>query len=270
MSATAPKICVVCGHDCSAKPRVKDHSGRYYCAECHEAARKKAVAAAAAAAQSARPAAARSGAARAAPSAAARQAPAARPARKPADDGLADLAMFEEASTGFGTTGSLCANCGAFMSPDAVLCTTCGFNTQTGKVLNSAILAPAAAAAPAKARPARSGAGFDFGGLMKQPWLFSVVPSVLILGFYLVARGDEELKNAFVMLTGVYQLVVGLWLLVAAFGTSVGTGFLCLCVPLYAVYFVFSVNGNSVLKHAFLASLLATVLNLTLGTLFQQ
>ncbi len=268
MSAAASKICVICGQECSAKPRVKDHNGRYYCTGCHESARKKAVAAAAASVQSARPAAARPTAARAAPVTAARASAAARPARKPTDDGLAQLAMLEEASAGVGTTGSLCANCGAFMAPDAVLCTTCGFNTQTGKVLSSAMLAPAAATATA--RPARSGGGFDFGNLLKQPWLFSVVPAVLMLGFYFLASGDDELEGAFRLLTGIYQLVVGLWLLVAAFGVSAGTGIMCLCIPFYALYFVFSVNTNSVLKHAFLASLLASVLNITLGPFWQQ
>jgi len=31
----SPKVCVVCGTDCSHKPRTKDPQGRYYCTECY-------------------------------------------------------------------------------------------------------------------------------------------------------------------------------------------------------------------------------------------
>lgn len=32
------KVCVACGEDCSARPRIKDVKGRYYCKPCHEQA----------------------------------------------------------------------------------------------------------------------------------------------------------------------------------------------------------------------------------------
>ncbi len=32
------KICVICGEDCSGRPRIKDPKGRYYCRKCHESA----------------------------------------------------------------------------------------------------------------------------------------------------------------------------------------------------------------------------------------
>lgn len=37
-SARRPKICQICAEDCSARPRVKDSKGRYYCKACAEAA----------------------------------------------------------------------------------------------------------------------------------------------------------------------------------------------------------------------------------------
>ena len=36
-----PKICVICGEDCSNRPRTKDARGRYYCMACYEQQRQK-------------------------------------------------------------------------------------------------------------------------------------------------------------------------------------------------------------------------------------
>lgn len=35
------KICVICGEDCSGRPRIKDSKGRYYCKSCHEEALRR-------------------------------------------------------------------------------------------------------------------------------------------------------------------------------------------------------------------------------------
>ncbi len=35
------KICVICGEDCSGRPRIKDPRGRYYCRSCHELAAQR-------------------------------------------------------------------------------------------------------------------------------------------------------------------------------------------------------------------------------------
>ena len=65
---------------------------------------------------------------------------------------------------------------------------------------------------------------------------------------------------------GLFGLVVGVLVLVKAFSQSVGTGFLCLCVPCYAIYFVFSDQNDSVpLKWAYGAAILAAVLSYPLG-----
>ncbi len=39
MQAASRKTCVICGQDCSQRPRIKDPKGRYYCKECHEKAK---------------------------------------------------------------------------------------------------------------------------------------------------------------------------------------------------------------------------------------
>ena len=35
------KICVICGEDCSGRPRIKDPKGHYYCKSCHEKANQR-------------------------------------------------------------------------------------------------------------------------------------------------------------------------------------------------------------------------------------
>ncbi len=37
-STSASKVCVLCGEDCSNKPRIKDSHGNYYCKSCHQEA----------------------------------------------------------------------------------------------------------------------------------------------------------------------------------------------------------------------------------------
>ncbi len=53
---------------------------------------------------------------------------------------------------------------------------------------------------------------------------------------------------AFLGTAVVYVLVVHIWAIVCAFKESVGTGFLTLCIPLYALYFVYKVSENEPLK----------------------
>ena len=39
--STSEKICVLCGEDCSTKPRIKDSHGNYYCKTCHQDAEQR-------------------------------------------------------------------------------------------------------------------------------------------------------------------------------------------------------------------------------------
>ncbi len=40
-ATTMKKICVICGEDCSGRPRTKDPRGHYYCLPCYEQAKRK-------------------------------------------------------------------------------------------------------------------------------------------------------------------------------------------------------------------------------------
>jgi hypothetical protein len=112
-SASA-KVCIHCGQDCSAKPRTKDAHGRYACKPCHE----HAMAAAAGRAQPAKVPA---------------KVAAAAPATQVDDGGYDDGAFLASLADGVGgAVGSQCPSCGAGMVQGAVICTTCGYNTETG------------------------------------------------------------------------------------------------------------------------------------------
>lgn len=56
-----------------------------------------------------------------------------------------------------------------------------------------------------------------------------------------------------------YSLVVHIFVLIAAFKDGVGTGFLTLCLPFYALYFVFRVNNNNTLSMLFAVSLIIQI-----------
>lgn len=101
MPAAPGKICIVCGQDCSDRPRVKDAAGRYCCKAC-EAAR----------------------AAARAPSVAV---PA--PASAPAEEGDA-YDLMPEGLLGDGPAP--CPECGQPILAGSVVCLHCGFDTQKG------------------------------------------------------------------------------------------------------------------------------------------
>ncbi len=154
-TATPAKTCIKCGQDCSGKPRTKDPQGRYTCRECYDkvtaaraaqpvaavevkpVAAKAAVQAAAKPVVMAKPVAAAKAVAAAAPAA---------PAEEPAltfDDGagFGEGLALEDMDAGIAAIASAqpkeCQNCGLFLPQSTVICTRCGLNTQTGKVLGT-------------------------------------------------------------------------------------------------------------------------------------
>ena len=53
---------------------------------------------------------------------------------------------------------------------------------------------------------------------------------------------------AFILVAALYCLVVHLIVVVAAFHDGAGQGFLTLCLPFYALYYVYKVNGSTTLQ----------------------
>jgi hypothetical protein len=139
-----------------------------------------------------------------------------------------------------------CPSCGAALAKGAVLCTSCGFNLRTGKRM-----APTKPAATAGRRPAaaRQSAADPW----EVPWYKTAYPYVgLVVGLlallYFLGKNNEGMKAVFLGVIAIYVLTVHIIVAVAAFREGAGTGILTLCIPFFAIYFVFKMNENETLK----------------------
>lgn len=119
------KICVYCNQDCSNRPRLKDALGRYACKACAE--KHQATEAPAGAAGAAVPASA------SAPAPEAGVFDDAMPASV-IDEAVGSntYALAEPAETGGLREQRLCPACSRAMMPDAVICTSCGYDARKG------------------------------------------------------------------------------------------------------------------------------------------
>jgi hypothetical protein len=135
-------------------------------------------------------------------------------------------------------TSSACPSCGGALPRGAVLCTQCGYNLATGQRTVAGRPAPL---------------GKPTAPQWETPWYKTAYP---YLGVVLVALGllfylgreNPALMLGFLGVAALYNLTVCIIVVVAAFRESVGTGFLTLCVPFYALYFVFKVSDSDTLK----------------------
>jgi hypothetical protein len=86
-----------------------------------------------------------------------------------------------------------------------------------------------------------------------------------VLGLLYALRGESPaVMLTLVGVAAVYSLGIHVIVLIAAFQESVGTGFLTLCIPFFAIYFVFKVSESDTLKILYGVALL---INLILGFL---
>ncbi|MCH7791248.1 MAG: hypothetical protein IID31_03070 [Planctomycetes bacterium] len=112
MSEQTAKVCVWCKQDCSHKPRRKDSKGRYLCQECVEPFQQ----------------------AKAARAARAISVPESIPLAPEPDGGDVLNRLVEQQSA---NAGQPCPSCSRAMARDAVICTHCGYNMQTGRQMQS-------------------------------------------------------------------------------------------------------------------------------------
>jgi DNA-directed RNA polymerase subunit RPC12/RpoP len=142
-----------------------------------------------------------------------------------------------------GAAAAGCPSCGNPMPRGAVLCTNCGYNTVTRKrTVAGRVVAPGR---PKAARPE------GVAGWFKTPYPYLCL-FVIVLGvLYLLGQNNPVLLLAFALLAGFYML--GMWITTAvfAFKDSVVKGFLCLCIGVYAIYWVYKESDNSFLKAAY-------------------
>jgi hypothetical protein len=177
-----------------------------------------------------------------------------------------------------------CPHCQQHIEADAgyagmrINCPTCnGGLTVPGVAVPVAVLAPAPipslprqTSTPAAPAWPSSPAGQP-GALVKtagrqsdatwgtNPYVY-VGALIVVLGIlYGLGRSHPAIMQAFLFITIAYIVVVQIIVDIAGFQESVGTGFLTLCVPFYAIYLVYFVVGNRTLKVAYGASLLLSV-----------
>ena len=225
------KICVLCGEDCSQKPRTKDRKGRYYCRECYDEALER---------QEAR---------RYAPEA---PPPAADPGAEPGfgvdPDNALDLGLDEPDATPV-TMAMVCPGCRAPLAREAVVCVSCGYNMQTASQLKVKTKKP----------KRDSSAAPEALGMLLSP----LAVTIAALGFFgilfAVALGNEGAAMGYLALQGLFALAFGVTVLVFAFMEGIGQGLLTLCVPFYIIYYVYGVCENQWIKWLFLVYLLSTV-----------
>ncbi|HWI57549.1 MAG TPA: hypothetical protein VNZ22_10000 [Bacillota bacterium] len=143
-----------------------------------------------------------------------------------------------------------CPSCGAALARGVVLCTKCGYNWTTGQ--RTVAGRPAPLGKPA-ADP------------WATPWYKTPYPYLgallLVLGtLYYLGRENPAMMLAFVIVAGLYTVGMHIVVTVAAFRESVGTGFLTLCVPFYALYFVVKVSESDTLKVLYSVAILLNLL----------
>lgn len=121
------------------------------------------------------------------------------------------------------------------MGRGAVLCTSCGYNTVTQQKVS--------------ARHATSRARSGEPAWYESPWPY-IGLTALLTGLFFVL-GKQVNQNFFFGLLGtllLYALAMQIIMLICAFKESVGTGFLCLCIPIFAWYWVWWASDNRTLK----------------------
>lgn len=245
-SGGSSKVCVVCGEDVSSKPRTKDVKGRYYCQACYQ----RAIAAKQAKRES-----------MPMPKAPPRASASHRAPAPPFDsrdepqpnvlEGLLDL----EPASGAAAHGKRCPGCGSAMASDAVICTFCGYNMQTGHRLTVEKVA-------AK-EPGALSAG-NAAGLLANPMIIALA---ILTGFGIFAStawGNATPTMAYIAINSLFALGVAVTVLICAFREGVGQGLLTLCVPFYVLYFVYAVCDSVWIRWLFTASILSQLLGLAL------
>ena len=131
-----------------------------------------------------------------------------------------------------------------------MLCTRCGYNLATHQ-------------RTVAGRPAALGKPVD--PKWETPWYKTAYPYlavvvVILAVLYYLGRENPAMMLAFLGAAVLYSLVTHIIVVVAAFRESVGTGFLTLCIPFYALYFVLKVSESDTLKVLYSVAVIINIL----------
>jgi len=147
-------------------------------------------------------------------------------------------------------TSSACPSCGAVLGRGTVLCTHCGYNLVTRQRV----------AAGRPAAPGKPGAPQHGAAWYKTPYPYVGALAVILGALYYFGQGNPVLMLAFLGVAALYTLGVHIVVVVVAFKDGIGTGFLTLCIPFYALYFVFKVHENDTLKVLYAVAILINII----------
>ena len=97
------------------------------------------------------------------------------------------------------------------------------------------------------------------------PWYKTAYPYigvlVLVLGaLYYGGKTNPVLMLVFIAVLALYCVGVHILVVISAFQEGAGTGFLTLCVPFYAIYYVFKVSENSTLQALYSAAVIINII----------
>src|SRR5262245_24638092 len=135
-------------------------------------------------------------------------------------------------------TASGCPSCGAVLPRGAVICTKCGYNIATKqRIVAGRVVAPGKAMAPR--------------GDVK--WYATPYPYLGVLGLvyvvlYALAHSNDGMKIVYLLSCALFIFTAHICVVVSAFKDSVGKGFLCLCIGIYAIYYTFKESDSTLLK----------------------
>ena len=209
------KTCVICGEDCSGRPRIKNARGQYACRSCYEAR-------------------------------AASKAPA--PAQSEQDsedyglagvlDGLADGGAAEPVVP----RNAACPACNLPVAAGQAICTSCGCDLRSGKVAKTKV---------GRNKPARQMPSF----LSSPWLIIIVGVAFGLVYAGVVTGGSAALLLPFVLMSIVYAIFfLGTWLMAFVLAFKDGNNFwgifliICPCIPYIglaaATYYLFMIGGR--------------------------
>lgn len=128
------------------------------------------------------------------------------------------------------------------------MCTKCGYNTATRQRTGAG--RKVAPGRPAAARPE------GVAGWFKTIYPYLALVVILMGVLALLSRSIPELKLAYIAFALLFGLVVQIWLLVVAFKDSIMKGILCMCIGIYALYYLLKECESTPLKVAYAVSAL--------------
>ena len=131
-----------------------------------------------------------------------------------------------------------------------------GFNFVTRQKPGATASAPRAAAVERSS----GGGGGGLSAILSNPTYVGLAQLCMMLVVVGAAFASPALARPCNGIAGLYGTGVSIWVLVTAFRQSIGTGFLCLCVWPYQVYFAFAKSGSAFLPWSYGSSLLGSVL----------